>query len=125
MNNCRGVRGATSVEVNEESAIIAATNELLDKLVEVNNLDIEDIAYVFFTATPDLDTAYPARAARMMGWTETPLLCLQEMAVQQSLPRCIRVLLVWNTDLPADQIQHVYLGRARNLRSAPAVEVKS
>ena len=118
MRNCRGIRGAISVEVNEEAAIIAATRRLLKEVVAANNIAVEDVAYVIFTATPDLDAAYPARAAREMGWTKTPLLCMQEMAVRDSLPGCIRVLVVWNTELSACELQHVYLGRARALRSA-------
>jgi chorismate mutase len=114
--NCRGIRGATSVEVNEAGVLIAATRELLERIVAANGLSVEDVASVIFTATPDLDAAYPARVAREMGWVHTPLLCMQEMAVAGSLPRCIRVLVHWNTDLPPERIRHVYLGRARALR---------
>jgi chorismate mutase len=114
--DCRGIRGATGVEVNEAGALIAATRELLERIVAANGLSVEDVASVLFTATPDLDAAYPARAAREMGWVHTPLLCMQEMDVVGSLPRCIRVLVHWNTDLPPDRIRHVYLGRARALR---------
>ena len=113
---CYGIRGAICVEVNNSRAIIAATRELLERIAALNDLRLEDVASVTFTVTPDLDTAYPARAAHEMGWETTPLLCVQEMAVAKSLPRCIRVLVLWNTDLRADQIRHVYLGRARTLR---------
>ena len=113
---CRGIRGATSVDINAAVAIITATRELLERIVAANDLLVEDVISVIFTATPDLDAAYPARAAREMGWMNTPLLCMQEMVVVGSLPRCIRVLVLWNTDLSPDQVQHVYLGRARALR---------
>jgi chorismate mutase len=113
---CRGIRGAVCVKANAAESIVAATREMLERIVADNNLAVEDIACVIFTATPDLDTAYPARAAREMGWMTTPLLCEQEMGVKGGLPRCIRALLLWNTDLPADQIRHVYLGKARALR---------
>jgi len=113
---CRGVRGATKVEANDPDAIIAATRELLEQIVCANNMMVEDIASVIFTATSDLDAAHPARAAREMGWVNTPLLCEQEMVVADSMSRCIRALVLWNTDLPADQIRHVYLGEARMLR---------
>jgi chorismate mutase len=112
----RGIRGATSVDVNDAEPIIAATRELLERIVAANGLATEDVASVIFTATSDLDAAYPARAARDMGWVHVPLLCMQEMAVVGSLPRCIRVLVLWNTDRPAGQIRHVYLRRARALR---------
>jgi chorismate mutase len=113
---CRGIRGATSVDINDADSIIAATRELLERIVVANDLLVKDVASVTFTATPDLDATYPARAAREMGWVNTPLLCMQEMVVAGSLPRCIRVLVLWNTDRSPDQIRHVYLGRARALR---------
>lgn len=113
---CRGIRGAINVEINDSGAIIAATRELLERIVTVNRLAVEDIASVIFTATPDLDAVCPARAAREMGWVNTPLLCEQEMIVTGGMPRCIRVLVLWNTDLLAGQIRHVYLGNARALR---------
>lgn len=112
----RGIRGATSVDVNDAEPIIAATRELLERIVAANGLATEDVASVIFTTTPDLDAAYPARAAREMGWVHVPLLCMQEMAVVGSLPHCIRVLVLWNTDRPAGQVRHVYLRRARALR---------
>lgn len=113
---CRGVRGATCVSADEADAILKATRELLEQIVAANGLQPEDLAAVIFTTTPDLTAAYPARAARQLGWVHTPLMDMQEMAVDGSLPRCIRVLIMWNTDRPADQIQHVYLGEARALR---------
>ena len=112
----RAVRGATSVEANEARIILGATRRLLERLVAANGLSVDDIVSVTFTATPDLDAAYPARAAREMGWANTPLMCMQEMAVADSLPRCIRVLLLCSTNLRSDQIRHIYLGRTRALR---------
>ncbi len=113
---CRGVRGAITVEENTAAAIKAAARALLEQIVAANTLDVADVASVVFTATPDLDAAYPAVAAREMGWTGTPLLCMQEMVVQGSLPHCIRVLLHWNTERAQADIHHVYLGDARALR---------
>jgi chorismate mutase len=113
---CRGIRGATCADANEGDAIIVATRRLLACIVAANDLSVDDVASVIFTATPDLDAAYPARAAREMGWVNTPLLCMQEMAVADSLPRCIRALVHWNTDRAPHEIRHVYLGAARALR---------
>ncbi len=113
---CRGVRGATSVEENSKRGIMTATSTLLERMVAVNGIKVEHIASVVFTATSDLNAAYPARSARDMGWTATPLLCMQEMSVRGSLPRCVRVLILWNTDTPIDQVTHVYLGAAAALR---------
>jgi len=104
------------VEENTTASIKAATRTLLESIVAVNALDVADVASVIFTATPDLDAVYPAVAAREMGWSNTPLLCMQEMAVRGSLPRCIRVLLHWNTDRAQVDIHHIYLGEARALR---------
>jgi chorismate mutase len=113
---CRGIRGATTVEVNEAEAILEATEELLRQIIAANDVRQEDVASVTFTMTADLDAVYPAVAARRLGWTHTALICTQEMAVAGSLPRCIRVLVHWNTDRPIDQVQHVYVRRAQALR---------
>lgn len=121
---CRGVRGATTVEENTAKAILDATRTLLAAMVAENGFATEDMGSVIFTATPDLDAAYPAVAARQMGWTQTPLLCMQEMAVEGSLPRCIRVLVHWNTDRSPAEIKHVYLRGAKSLRP-DLVEVAS
>jgi chorismate mutase len=110
------VRGAISVGENSEGAILTAVQELLERMVYVNGIALEDIASVLFTATDDLDSAYPARAAREIGWTDVPLLCAREIDVPKGLPRCIRVLITWNTPLPSDRIKHVYLGAAASLR---------
>ncbi len=114
--SCRGIRGAISVVENTPEAIHSATRDLLEALIAANALRADDIASVTFTATPDLDAAYPAPAARALGWDAVPLLCMQEMAVPGSLPRCIRVLVHWNTDRPPAEVRHVYLGAARALR---------
>lgn len=123
--NCRGIRGATGVRANDASSILAATRELLERIVAANHLLVKDVSSVIFTTTPDLDAAYPARAVREMGWVNTPLLCMQEMAVAGMLNRCIRVLVHWNTTLEPDQIQHIYLGEARVLRPDLAKERNS
>lgn len=115
-NCCRGIRGATVAMSNTVDAILSATRELLETIVERNNIQEEEIGSVIFTATPDLDAAYPARAARGMGWQHVPLLCMQEMVVAGSLQRCIRVLIHWNTAKSQEAIRHVYLREARTLR---------
>jgi chorismate mutase len=113
----RGIRGATVAERDEKEAIWSATRSLLEAILAANpGLQPEDIASAWFTATPDLSAAYPAAAARQMGWTQVPLMCVQEMSVSGSLPRCIRVLLHWNTELPQTSIVHVYQGAAQSLR---------
>lgn len=113
----RGVRGATTAEANEPEAIYQATTELLHAILKANpSLRSDDLASVLFSVTPDLTSAFPAQAARQMGWSQVPLMCFQEIPVPNSLPRCIRVLLHWNTDLPQQSIHHIYLGEAAMLR---------
>jgi len=113
---CRGVRGAITVRSNSREAILEATRELLTVMVTRNGIQVEDIASVIFTTTPDLNAEYPAVAARALGWRYVPLLCTHEMAVPHGLPRCIRILLLWNTDRPPTAIRHVYLREAAALR---------
>lgn len=113
---CRGLRGATTVAQNDAAQILEATRELFEELVSRNQVQQEDVGSVILTSTPDLDAVYPAVAVRRLGWTHTALMCMQEMAVPGSLPRCIRVLIHWNTARTNDQLQHVYLHEARGLR---------
>jgi len=119
--SCRGLRGATTVAENSAAAILEATRELLQAIVAANGIDEPEIGSVIFTATPDLDAASPAGAARQLGWTRTALMCVQEMVVPGSLPRCIRVLIHWNTDRSLDELCHIYLREARSLRPDLAV----
>jgi len=115
--NIRGVRGATVVEQDQPDLILQAARELLEALLQANpSMQLEDLSSVFFTLTNDLSAAYPAVAARQMGWGQVPMLCAQEIPVPGGLPRCLRVLLLWNTGLPQSAVQHVYLGAAASLR---------
>lgn len=116
MSVVRGIRGATTVAANEPSAIVAATRELLETVVRMNGVAPADIASVTFTVTDDLDAAFPARAARDMGWTDVPLVCAREIPVPGALGRCVRVLVQWNTDRAQSDIRHAYLHGARSLR---------
>ena len=116
---CRGIRGATTVEVNEREAILAATRELLGLLVERNGFRPEEVASAIFTTTVDVNAAFPAEAARQMGWNEVPLLCSHEIGVPGSLKGCIRILLHVNTDRSAREMVHVYIKEAKTLRGTP------
>ncbi|GCE12241.1 chorismate mutase [Tengunoibacter tsumagoiensis] len=120
---CRGIRGATTVEQNDEQEILLATQELLELLVEKNALQAEDIVSAIFTLTDDLDAAFPALAARHLGWTDTALICAREIPVPNSLKKCIRVLLHVNTERRAAEIQHVYIKGAVNLRPTFKVDL--
>lgn len=112
----RAVRGATTVENNSAADILEATAELLMKAVEVNGINPEDIISIIFSVTGDLDAAFPAAAARELGWTGIALMCTNEIPVPGSLEKCIRVLIHINTDKKNEEIKHVYLREARILR---------
>jgi chorismate mutase len=113
----RGIRGATTVAVDEPELILQATRELLEEILAENEgMRPEDVASALFTVTDDLASTFPAQGARQMGWGLVPMLCAREIPVPNSLPRVIRVLVHWNTELPQDQITHVYLRDAVKLR---------
>lgn len=113
----RGVRGATTVTRDDAAEILAATRELLEELIKVNQIDsFDDIASIFFTTTPDLVATFPAEAARAMGMGQVPLLCASEIGVPNRMPLCIRVLMHWNTGKLQREITHIYLREAKRLR---------
>lgn len=113
---CRGVRGATTVSQNSREEILTATRQLLALMVHRNGIDRRDVASAIFSTTIDLDAEFPALAARQLGWLDVPLLCTHEISVPGSLPRCIRVLVHWNTELAQNAIEHVYVRDASRLR---------
>lgn len=116
MTVCRGVRGATTIEVDDRELVLKATRELLALMIRLNGIRSEDVASAIFTTTPDIVAVFPATAARQLGWLDVPLICAHEMSVPGSLGRCIRILLHWNTNKSQQEIQHVYLHEARTLR---------
>ncbi len=113
---CRGVRGATTVEENSRDEILRATRQMLALMIRRNGIHPQDVASAMFTVTRDVDAEFPALAARQLGWLEVPLLCGYEIDVPGSLPKCIRVLVHWNTDKPQNEIHHVYIHKAAALR---------
>lgn len=120
----RGVRGAITVKKNDKDSIVFSTKMLLEKMVSVNNIKVEDIASVIFSVTNDLTKEFPAVAARQMGWLYTPLMCTNEIDVEGSLKKCIRVLMIINSDKPQSKIKHVYLNEAKKLRPDLQSELK-
>ena len=113
----RGIRGASSVTENTPAEILAATKELLQELVRLNDLtDFSEIVSAVFTTTQDLNACFPAEAARGLGMNQVPLLCASEIAVPGALPRCIRILLHVNTERKQGEMVHVYLREAKKLR---------
>jgi chorismate mutase len=124
MSAVRGVRGATTVRRNDAAAITDATLELLRVLRDRNAMKPEDIGYIWFTVTPDLDAAFPADAARVgLGWSDVPLICGREIPVPGALGMCVRVLIAWNTNIAQRDVKHAFLHGARVLRPAWAVDL--
>lgn len=112
----RGIRGAITVERNSREEIIAATKELLLSLIRENEVEVEDIASIFFTLTPDLNAEFPALAARELGWQYVPLLCAQEIDVPGAMGKVLRVLMHVNTEKSQKELKHLYLKGAATLR---------
>ena len=113
---CRGVRGATTVTIDDKEAVLRATRELLALMIRLNGIQPEDVASATFTTTPDLVSVFPALGARQLGWLDVPLMCGHEIDVTGALPKCVRILIHWNTHKSQKEIQHVYLGDAQSLR---------
>ena len=113
---CRGVRGATTADENSREAILTATRQLLALLIRTNGIRSEDVGSAIFTTTAELDAEFPALGARQLGWLDVPLMCGHEISVPGSLPRCIRVLVHWNTEKPQREIRHIYIKGAEQLR---------
>jgi chorismate mutase len=113
----RGVRGATTVDKNEKERIFQATIEVMKEIQEVNSLHPDDISHIIITMTDDLNATFPARALRELpGYQFVPVMCAQEIAVPESLAKCIRLMVTVNTSKKPKDIQHVYLKGAVHLR---------
>ena len=109
MTFCIGVRGATQSESNASKDIYDCTRELLEQMIEQNDIIEDQVAAAFFTVTNDLNAAYPAAAARQLGWNNTALMCSTEIPVPDYPDRCVRVLIMIDTDKPKSRIVNVYL----------------
>ena len=117
MTVCRGIRGATVADENTAEAIYEATRELLSKLIEANEIEEQDVAAAYFTMTPDLHACFPAAAARQLGWNQTALMGATEVEVPGSLDKCIRILILLNTDKMPSDLVNLYLNGTATLRS--------
>jgi len=121
-NKVRGIRGAVDVSANTAPEILSATKKLLQAMRQKNSLEKESMAAVIFSMTKDLNAVFPAQAARELGWGAVPLFCTVEIDVPGALPRCIRVLMLVNTEKEPGEINHVYLGGTVALRKDLAGE---
>jgi len=109
----RGIRGATQISANTVEAMEEAVVEMVEALMARNQLRPEDITWAIFTVTHDLDADFPARAARLAGWHQVPMICSREIPVPGSMPRVVRVLLHVESE---GVTHHVYLRGAQALR---------
>lgn len=117
MSFTRGFRGATTVEQNEVKDILIETKKLVLEMIQTNHISAVEVSHIFFSLSPDLNAAFPAKVVREIpGWTHVPVMCMQEVDVPQALEKCIRVMLVANTTLEQDQVQHIFLNKAIQLR---------
>ncbi len=113
----KGIRGAITVDENTPEAIKAATVELMKQLVKKNAIIEKHISHIIFTVTSDLDAAYPAKFVRSeLGWNNTAMVCMPELSVQNSIEKCIRVMIIMNC-LDNFIPKYVYLKGAENLRA--------
>ncbi|QQE72752.1 chorismate mutase [Brevibacillus composti] len=113
----RGIRGAITVEQDTREEVVSATKQLLEEMVQRNGVEPDDIASILITTTEDVKSTFPAQAARLLdGWQYVPLMCAREIPVPGSLPSCIRVMMLVNTDKTAAEIHHVFLREAVKLR---------
>lgn len=110
------VRGAITVEKDDPKEILDSAEELLAKMIEANSLIKKDIIAIIFSCTKDLRAAYPAKAARDMGIISAGLMCFQEMDVENSMEKCIRILLLSNGEREQETVRHVFLRDAVKLR---------
>jgi chorismate mutase len=113
----RGVRGATTVSRNDAEEITSATERLLREMIKANNIEPSDVASVLISATEDLTAGFPAAALRRIeGWNYVPVMCMREIPVPDSLPKCIRIMMMINTTKDQKGIKHIYLEKAVSLR---------
>ena len=113
----RGIRGAITVNSDTKEEIKSATVELLSEMVKLNDIRLEDIAFAIFTVTKDIKSDFPAKYARLeMGFKYVPMMNYMEADIDGALEKCIRVMLSVNTEKKQDEIKHVYLKNAKNLR---------
>lgn len=113
----RGIRGATTVETNSQEQIWQAARELVTEILTLNDLEAENIGAIIFSTTEDLTAAFPSSAVRQLPALRlVPLFDAREPAVNNALSLCIRVLILADTDKAQNEIRHVYLGGAKNLR---------
>ncbi len=112
----RAIRGATTLDLDDEEHMVERVRELLASILERNNLDHDALISILFTATDDINSAFPALAARRAGFGDIPLICARELEIDGGTPKCVRVMMHVNSPVERSEIRHVYLEGARGLR---------
>lgn len=110
------IRGATTVLENTSNDMLNATKELILEIEKLNKINKDMVASIIFSSTNDLNKVYPAKAARELGYTNAGLMCFDEMDVENSLRKCIRVMVFYNSKINQKEVKHVYLRNASSLR---------
>ena len=113
----RALRGAVTADEDIKGQIIEATTELLEEMLDRNDVGSDDVIFIIFTATKDLTAEFPAAAVRKIGLSHVPVICARELDIEGALPRTIRAMMLINTDKAREQLRHVYLREARQLRT--------
>jgi chorismate mutase len=116
MKTVRAFRGATQLSADTKAEMREAVIELLQEVLKANSISNDDLISILFTATPDLQSDFPAAGVRELGLVDLPLICAQELDVKGSLPRTIRLLIHANSSLTRSEVTHKYLRGAVVLR---------
>jgi chorismate mutase len=113
----RALRGAVTVPEDDPDEVASQIEALLRESFTRNGIAAEDLVSIFFTATDDIRSVFPAQVAReRLGLVDVPLLCARELNVDGGLPRVVRMLVHFYTVRDRDEVEHVYLGAAAALR---------
>jgi len=111
------LRGAVTAEADTKEEIVEVTTELLEEMLDRNDVGTDDVVFILFTSTKDLIAEFPAAAVRKLGLSHIPVICARELDVEGALPRTIRAMMLMNSDKAREQLRHVYLKEARQLRT--------
>lgn len=119
-----GIRGATSCDVDTDEEITSKTQQLVERMIDANGVENEDLISILLTATDDLSATFPAKAVRELGYADVPLMGARELGVEDGLERCIRVLIHCYSNLSRAHVRHIYLGEAKSLREDLPAEIR-
>lgn len=117
MERVRAIRGATTLEADTAEQVVERTAALLREMLSRNDVGADDLISIVFTATPDIHSEFPAAAARSIGISDVPLLCARELDIDGAVHLCIRILMHCTTTKALGDLRHVYLERAKPLRT--------